>query len=1179
MRLFLHIAGRDDIFMSQNKNLANISLNLTAPGRHKGTRKYFTPFHEIMEMPNLIEVQLTSYKWFLEKGLKELFEEINSIKDFTGKTLELFFGDYYLDKPKYDEKTAKERNTTYEAPLYISVKLVNKVTGKTKTQDVYLGDFPLMTPRGTFVINGVERVVVSQLVKSPGVFFSGEAARGRNWYGAKIIPNRGAWLELDTDINGIISVKIDRKRRIPITALMRVFGLQSDEEILAAFADVDTNPDMHYIQNTLDKDPSKTADEGFKEVYKRIRPGDLATVDNARSLIEAMFFHADRYDLSEVGRYKLNQRLNVPEDRQERILTKQDLIDIVREVIKLNNNQGPWDDIDHLSNRRVRAVGELIQSKFRIGLARMSRIARDRMSLADIETVTPAQLIHVRPIVAVIQEFFSSSQLSQFMDQTNPLAELEHKRRLSALGPGGLSRERAGFEVRDVHRSHYGRLCPITTPEGPNIGLVAHLASYARINEFGFIETPYRKVLNQVPNDGKSAIGHKASYDQNDAEGNLIVSAGQDITADIAKKLAENKSLITVRIKPKLTDEVEYLDAYEEQHYVIGQASIPMNPDGTFAVERSSVRVHSEPSIDETANIDYLEVSPKQIISITTSLIPFLEHDDANRALMGSNMQRQAVSCIKPDAPIVGTGVEGKAAYDSGQVSISETDGVVASVTGEKVVIADKSGKKHEYPMQKFIRSNTSTSINQRPIVAKGQIIKAGDPLADGAAIEKAELALGQNMLVAFMSWEGGNYEDAILLSSRVVEEDRYSSIHIEDFKVDVRDTKLGPEIITRDIPNVGEEKLKDLDENGVVRIGAQVKAGDILVGKITPKGETDLTAEEKLLRVIFGEKSRDVKDTSLTLPHGEYGKVVHIREFSREQGDKLPSGVIKSIQVSVAVLRKIQVGDKMAGRHGNKGVISQIIPVEDMPFMEDGTPVDIILNPLGVASRMNIGQILETHLGLAAKKLGYKVASPALDGVPEEVIKSELKRAGYPEDGKVVLHNGKNGEQFAEKVTVGIIYMLKLHHLVDDKMHARSTGPYSLITQQPLGGKAQFGGQRFGEMEVWALEGYGAAHTLQEMLTIKSDDVVGRAKTYESIVKGEPIKKPNVPESFRVLVKELQSLCLNVELIGAQLPSAEETADGEVRELATTDVRDLEPEVMIDEDDGDKKKKKKSKK
>lgn len=1164
--------------MPQKGKMAYLSQNLPDPGRHRGTRKYFTPFREVMDMPNLIEVQLVSYKWFMDKGLKELFGEITPIKDFTGKNLELFFGDYFLDKPKHDEKTAKERNTTYEAPLYVSVKLVNKITGKTKTQDVYLGDFPLMTPRGTFVINGVERVVVSQLVKSPGVFFSGEVARGRNWYGAKIIPNRGAWLEIETDLNGVLSVKIDRKRRIPVTALLRVFGFTSDEEILAAFADVDTNPDMQYMQSTLDKDPSKNADEGFKEVYKRIRPGDLATVDNARSLIEAMFFHADRYDLSEVGRYKLNQRLNIDDSREEKILTKQDMVDIIKEVIRLNNTQDPWDDIDHLSNRRVRAVGELIQQKFRIGLARMSRIAKDRMSLADIETVTPAQLIHVRPIVAVMQEFFSSSQLSQFMDQTNPLAELEHKRRLSALGPGGLSRERAGFEVRDVHHSHYGRLCPITTPEGPNIGLVAHLASFARINDFGFIETPYRKVIKQVPNDGKSAAGHIALNDLQDEAGNVITAAGSEISADDAKKMQANTAVTQIRIKPIVTNELVYLDAYEEEQGVIGQANTEFDEKGYFLKSRVSIRVHGHPSIGDTNDIDYLEVSPKQIISITTSLIPFLEHDDANRALMGSNMQRQAVSCIKTDSPVVGTGVEGKAAYDSGQVAISEFDGVISSVTGEKVVVTDKQGKKHEYELQKFIRSNTSTSINQHPTVFKGQEVKAGQPIADGASIEKGELALGQNVLVAFMSWGGGNYEDAILISSRVVEEDRYSSIHIEDFKIDVRDTKLGPEIITRDIPNVGEEKLKDLDENGVVRIGAQVKAGDILVGKITPKGETDLTAEEKLLRVIFGEKSRDVKDTSLTLPHGEYGKVVHIREFSREQGDKLPSGVIKSIQVSVAVLRKIQVGDKMAGRHGNKGVISQIIPVEDMPFMEDGTPVDIILNPLGVASRMNIGQILETHLGLAAKKLGYKVATPPLDGVPEETIKAELKRAGYPEDGKVYMYDGKTGERFTEKVTVGIIYMLKLHHLVDDKMHARSTGPYSLITQQPLGGKAQFGGQRFGEMEVWALEGYGAAHTLQEMLTIKSDDVIGRAKTYESIVKGEPIKKPNVPESFRVLVKELQSLCLNVELIGEKKAEEEDTA-GQIQELATTDenldmMSDPEPVAA----DGEKKKKKSKK-
>jgi DNA-directed RNA polymerase subunit beta len=789
----------------------------------------------------------------------------------------------------------------------------------------------------------------------------------------------------------------------------------------------------------------------------------------------------------------------------------------------------------------------------------MSRIAKDRMSLADIETATPAQLIHVRPIVAVMQEFLSSSQLSQFMDQTNPLAELEHKRRLSAMGPGGLSRERAGFEVRDVHRSHYGRLCPITTPEGPNIGLVAHLASYARINEFGFIETPYRKVLKNVPNDGESAVGHISLVDVVDDQGSVVVAAGTKITEKNAQKIQSASKFTEIRIKPKVTDFLEYLDAYEEEHAVIGQAAIEIDSDGHFVLSRASVRVHGEPVIGDTDEIDYLEVSPKQIISITTSMIPFLEHDDANRALMGSNMQRQAVSVIKPESPVVGTGVEGKAAYDSGQIVISEVDGVVSSVSGEKVVVTDKAGKKKDYHLHKFVRSNTSTSINQRPIVKKGEVVKAGQPLADGPAIQNSELALGQNMLVAFVSWGGGNYEDAILISSRVVQEDRYSSIHIEDFKIDVRDTKLGPEIITRDIPNVGEEKLKDLDEDGVIRIGAQVKAGDILVGKITPKGETDLTAEEKLLRVIFGEKSRDVKDTSLTLPHGEYGKVVAIREFSRDQGDKLPSGVIRSIQVSVAVLRKIQVGDKMAGRHGNKGVISQVIPVEDMPFMADGTPVDIILNPLGVASRMNIGQILETHLGLAAKKLGYKVATPALDGVAEENIKEELRKAGFPEDGKVVLYDGKTGEPFSEKVTVGIIYMLKLHHLVDDKMHARSTGPYSLITQQPLGGKAQFGGQRFGEMEVWALEGYGAAHTLQEMLTIKSDDVVGRAKTYESIVKGEAIKKPNIPESFRVLVKELQSLCLNVELVGEKIEQPEGDTTSEIKELATTDRQDLD--------------------
>ncbi len=1096
-------------------------------------RKFFSTLHEVSQLPNLIEAQLNSYKWFFEKGMKELLEEINPIKDFTGKNLEMFFGDYFLDKPKYDEKTARERNTTFEAPLYCSVKLVNKVTGKTKTQDVYFGDFPLMTPRATFVINGVERVVVSQLIKSAGVFFTSEAGRGKNTYGAKIIPNRGAWLELDTDANNVIGVKIDRKRRIPITALLRVFGLSTDEEILAEFKDVDTDPDIKYIASTLEKDPSKSSDEGFKEVYKRVRPGDLATVDNAKSLISAMFFNFDRYDLSEVGRYKLNQRLNIDTAIENRILRKEDLVAVIKEIIRLNNTQEPGDDIDHLANRRIRAVGELIQTRFRVGLARMARIAKDRMSLADLETVTPAQLIHVRPIVASMQEFFSSSQLSQFMDQTNPLAELEHKRRLSAMGPGGLSRERAGFEVRDVHRSHYGRLCPITTPEGPNIGLVAHLACYARINDFGFIETPYNRVKRFAKNDGKDVVDEIAFEDIKDDAGKVVVSAGAKITEAQAKALTKS-TVKEIRIKSRVSKEIQYMDAYEEEKLTIGTANTVVDEDGYFGEKRTAVRVHGTPSISDTDDIDFLDVSPKQIISVTTSLIPFLEHDDANRALMGSNMQRQAVSCIRPAAPIVGTGMERKAAMDSGQVVLALEDGEVISVNGDKIIVEDKAGKKHSHDLRKFMRTNSGTCINQIPRVTKGTQVKKGDLLADGASTENGELALGQNLLVAFMSWEGYNYEDAIILSERVVKDDLYSSIHIEDFKVDVRDTKLGPEIVTRDIPNVGDEKLKDLNENGVIRIGAQVKAGDILVGKITPKGETDLTAEEKLLRVIFGEKSRDVKDTSLSLPHGEYGKVVNIREFSRENGDKLPSGVIRSIQVSVAVLRKVQVGDKMAGRHGNKGVISKVVPLEDMPYLADGRAVDIILNPLGVASRMNLGQILETHLGLAAGTLGYTVATPVLDGITEEQIKGELVKAGFDVSGKMTVYDGKTGAVFDEKVTVGYAYMLKLHHLVDDKMHARSTGPYSLITQQPLGGKAQFGGQRFGEMEVWALEGYGAAHILQEMITIKSDDVVGRSKTYEAIVKGEAIKKPNVPESFRVLVKELQSLCLDVELLGA---------------------------------------------
>ncbi len=1120
--------------MSNHMPAVTTAAPVSDPKKPKKGRNFFGRKHETANLPNLIEVQLNSYKWFFDRGLKELLGEVSPIRDFTGKNLELSFNDYYLDKPKYDEVTARERNTTYEAPLYVTAKLVNKLTGKTKSQDVYFGDFPIMTPRGTFVINGVERVVVSQIIKSSGAFFSSEIVKGKTVYGAKLIPNRGAWLEIDTDASGVLGVKIDRKRRIPLTALLRVFGLSTNDELLAAFADVDTNPEIKYIAQTLEKDPSTNADEGFKEVYKRIRPGDLATVDNARSLISGMFFNFERYDLSEVGRYKFNQRLGLPQDNKSPVLTKEDMIAVVKEIIRLNNTHQLADDIDHLSNRRVKSVGELIQARYRVGLARMARIARDRMSLADLETVTPAQLIHVRPIVAATQEFYSSSQLSQFMDQTNPLAELEHKRRLSAMGPGGLSRERAGFEVRDVHRSHYGRLCPITTPEGPNIGLVSHLATYARVNNYGFIETPYRLIKKLASNDGKDPVGEIA-WEDIESGGRVLVKKGEVISKDMAQTLHKDENLQQIKVKPRLTSEVRYMDAFEEEKLVIGQSKLEVDEQGYFNLEtRESVRVRGVPSIAEAEQVDCLDLSPKQIISVTTSLIPFLEHDDANRALMGSNMQRQAVSVLKPQSPIIGTGMEAKAASDSGATILAEEDGTVLSVTGEKIVVANTEGKKREYHLLKFLRTNSGTCINQIVRVSKGQVVNRGDLLADGASTELGELGLGQNVLVAFMSWDGYNYEDAIILSSRLVEDDRYSSIHIEDFKIDVRDTKLGPEVVTRDIPNVGEEKLKDLDESGVIRIGAQVKAGDILVGKITPKGETDLTPEEKLLRVIFGEKSRDVKDTSLTLPHGEYGKVVNIREWSRDAGDKLPSGVIRSIQVSVAVIRKIQVGDKMAGRHGNKGVISKIVPVEDMPYMADGRPIDIILSPLGVVSRMNLGQILETHLGLAAEKLGYKVATPVLDGVTEAEIREELKTAGFPEDGKIVLYDGKTGEQFNERVTVGVAYMLKLHHLVDDKMHARSIGPYSLITQQPLGGKAQFGGQRFGEMEVWALEGYGAAHTLQEMLTIKSDDVMGRSKTYESIVKGEPIMKPNVPESFRVLVKELQSLCLDVELLGA---------------------------------------------
>ncbi len=1111
-------------------------------------RKFFKPM-VMVSLPNLIETQLDSYDWFLESGLKELFKEINPITDFTGRDLELYFDDYYLDEPKYDEVTAKNKNISFEAPLRCKVRLIIKSTGEIKEQEIYLGDFPVMTDRGTFLINGVERVVVSQLIRSPGVFFTMEYLKGKKLFGAKLIPNRGAWLEIDTDFEGVISARIDRKRKVPITSLLRAFGYSSDKELLSLFKDVDKG-EVKYLEKTIEKDLAKNQGEGYKEVYKRIRPGDLATEENAKQMIDAMFFNFERYDFGNVGRYRLNQRLevNLPFSEEYRVLRREDIILIIKEIIKLNNDEkSQEDDIDHLGNRRVRAVGELVQNKIRVGFSRMVRNIRDRMSTCDMETVVPGQLINSRPIAAAIKEFFASSQLSQFMDQVNPLAELEHKRRLSAMGPGGLTRERAGFEVRDVHHSHYGRICPVETPEGPNIGLVGHLSSYAKINEFGFLETPYFKVYREIENKEEKIL-HRILGEN--LEG---LKAGSLIDEKLAKTIAKNRNIKKLKIKPWISREIEYINATVEDRKNIAHAGIEIDQFGNIEKDIVEARVKGNAAEIEAEKLDYVDVSAKQMISVATALIPFLEHDDANRALMGSNMQRQAVSCVKPQSPVVGTGIEDKAAADSGQVVIARNDGEVVEVDSDHIVVKEESpvGSKkpyfrREYRLQSFEKSNAFTSMNQIPRVRNGEKIKKTQLLADGASTEHGELALGQNVLVAFIPWEGSNYEDAIVISQKLVEDDRYSSIHIEDFSLDVRDTKLGPEVVTRDIPNIGEERLKNLDETGIVRIGAEVKSGDLLVGKISPKGEGDLTSEERLLRAIFGEKSRDVKDSSLYLPHGEYGKIVDIKIFSREQGDKLPTGVIEQIQVSVAQLKKISVGDKLAGRHGNKGVISKIASLEDMPHLPDGTPVDMILNPLGVASRMNIGQILETHLGWAAFKLGQKVASPALNGVAEKQIREELKKANLPEDGKVRLINGKTGEYFNSKSTVGIMYVMKLHHLVDDKIHMRSIGPYSLITQQPLGGKAQFGGQRFGEMEVWALEGYGAAYTLQEMLTIKSDDVMGRSKAYESIIKGELIKSPNIPTSFNVLVNELKGLGLNVELSGVKKEGNEETSDSE---------------------------------
>ncbi len=1080
-----------------------------------------------LKLPDLIKIQLDSYNWFFEEGLKELFEEISPIEDFTGKKYELNFKSYKFDQAKVTEELAKEKNLSYEASLKATIELIIKETGEVKIQEIFLGDYPIMTARGTFIINGVERVVVSQLLRSPGVFFTRDGTA--DYFSAKIIPYRGAWLEIETAQNGVMSVKIDRKRKLPVTTLLRAFGFGTDTEIKEIFKDADSG-EVKLIEETLSKDPTSTTAEALMEVYRRIRPGDLATVENSKALLDSMFFDFKRYDLSKVGRYKLNKRfgVNVKNNPDGRVLRKEDLIGIITEIIKLSNSNMPSEDIDHLGNRRLKMVGELIQGRFRVGLLRMERIVKDRMSIADPETIIPGQLINVRPIVASVKEFFASHQLSQFMDQINPLAEIVHKRRLNAMGPGGLSRERAGFEVRDVHRTHYGRICPIETPEGPNIGLVSTLATYAQVNEYGFIETPYFKVINEVA--VKDSVGEFSSRTISEG-GKVIVKAGDKITATLAKAI-EKSGTSAVRIKARATSEIVYLDATDEEKAVIAQAQTPTDDKGYFVQPRVPVRgVGGEADEEDANNVDYMDISSNQVVGVSAALIPFLEHDNAKRTLMGANMQRQAVALIKPEAPIVGTGVEGRVAEDSGQVILAQEDGEVLSADAKEIVVKYKKAGRKSYKLINFVRSNQGSSMHQRTVVSSGQMVKRDDILADGMSTKEGELALGQNVLVAFMPFEGLNYEDAIIVSQRLVQDDRYTSIHIETHQVDVRDTKLGAEVITRDIPNVSEDSLKDLDDEGVVRIGAEVEAGDILVGKITPKGETDLSSEERLLRAIFGEKARDVKDTSLRLPNGTAGKVVEVKILSREAGDDLPAGVISQIYVAVAQLRKISVGDKMAGRHGNKGVISKILPIEDMPYLDDGTPVDIILNPLGVGARMNIGQILETHLGWAAQALGYRVASPVFDGVKVDQIKAELKKAGLPEDGKAQLFHGYTGEPFAETTTIGYKYMLKLQHMVDDKIHARSTGPYAMVTQQPLGGKAQMGGQRFGEMEVWALEAYGAANTLQEILTIKSDDVIGRSKAYESIIKNDEIKGPRIPESFNVLVKELQSLGLDVEL------------------------------------------------
>ncbi|TDQ34701.1 DNA-directed RNA polymerase subunit beta [Aureibacillus halotolerans] len=1160
-------------------------------GRHRQRRSY-ARISEVLDLPNLIEIQTASYQWFLDEGLKEMFKDISPIEDFTGN-LSLEFIDYSLGEPKYPVEESKERDVTYCAPLRVKVRLLNKETGEVKEQDVFMGDFPLMTDTGTFVINGAERVIVSQLVRSPSVYYNKKIDKnGKQGYTATVIPNRGAWLEYETDAKDVIYVRIDRTRKLPVTVLLRALGFGSDQEI------IDLLGDNEYIRNTLEKDNTETAEKALLEIYERLRPGEPPTVENAKNLLQTRFFDPKRYDLASVGRYKINKKLHIknrlfnqrlaetladpetgeviaekgdlldrrlldkitpyiesnvgfrkfhpsggvlnnditiqsikiyaPQDGdEEQILNvlgngsieehvknimPSDIIASISHFFNLLFNVGGTDDIDHLGNRRLRSVGELLQNQFRIGLSRMERVVRERMSIQDTNAITPQALINIRPVIASIKEFFGSSQLSQFMDQTNPLAELTHKRRLSALGPGGLTRDRAGVEVRDVHYSHYGRMCPIETPEGPNIGLINSLSSFAKVNKFGFIETPYRRV---DPETGK------------------------------------------------VTSRIDYLTADEEDNYVVAQANARLNDDGSFVDDNIVCRFRGENNLVSRDRVDYMDVSPKQVVSAATACIPFLENDDSNRALMGANMQRQAVPLLTPDAPVVGTGMEYVSGKDSGAAVISRYDGIVEKVEAKQVWVRRTEdvngqlvkGDLDKYRLAKFIRSNQGTCYNQRPIVAEGDHVTKGEILADGPSMDFGELALGQNILVAFMTWDGYNYEDAIIMSERLVKDDVYTSIHIEEYESEARDTKLGPEEITRDIPNVGEDALRNLDDRGIIRIGAEVHDNDLLVGKVTPKGVTELTAEERLLHAIFGEKAREVRDTSLRVPHGAGGIVLDVKIFNREDGDELPPGVNQLVRAYIVQKRKISEGDKMAGRHGNKGVISKILPEEDMPFLPDGTPVDIMLNPLGVPSRMNIGQVLEMHLGMAARQLGIRIASPVFDGAREEDVWETLEEAGMPRDAKSVLYDGRTGDPFDNRVSVGIMYMIKLAHMVDDKLHARSTGPYSLVTQQPLGGKAQFGGQRFGEMEVWALEAYGAAYMLQEILTVKSDDVVGRVRTYEAIVKGENVPEPGIPESFKVLIKELQSLGMDVKMLSADeqeinLQDVEDDEDGSADKL-----------------------------